>query len=414
MHHHASVPRGRRPALVTLGLAAGLAAALLVSTGPALAGPIQEDQPSNSWSPDLTTIDGDDTNVAHADGTLRLADLNQTPASLRRAVPEGQLLLAAHPLATPANQITASLKGVGPGAGAGSAVTIEVRGQLADGEWGEWREAGATLSEPTTMVQVRVVLTGAAATLSDLALTATLTASPKINAATPGLTYRVFATREGLVGGTTANGHVITSRDHFVALPSRRGLAAKNAGDYTVKVCTTTGTLRCEYAPVWDVGPWNTTDDYWNPSATRQSWKDLPQGKPEAQAAYQDDYNGGKDQFNRNVANPAGIDLADGTFWDGLKLTDNSWVNVSFLWTGTGSRATLGNDLLNVRSAPNTSGTQVGYVAPYSRVPVECSTTGTTVTGTYRTTNQWNRLATGQFISHAYVASIAGGAVPAC
>ena len=34
---------------------------------------------------------------------------------------------------------------------------------------------------------------------------------------------------------------------------------------------------------------------------------------------------------------------------------------------------------------------------------------GTTVTGTYRTTNQWNRLATGQFISHAYVASIAGG-----
>ena len=27
--------------------------------------------------------------------------------------------------------------------------------------------------------------------------------------------------------------------------------------------------------------------------------------------------------------NPAGIDLADGTFWDGLKLTTNSWVTVT-------------------------------------------------------------------------------------
>ena len=74
----------------------------------------------------------------------------------------------------------------------------------------------------------------------------------------------------------------------------------------------------CAFEPVWDVGPWNTKDDYWNPSATREMWKDLPQGKPEAQAAYQNGYNGGKDQFGRTVANPAGIDLADGVFWDAL------------------------------------------------------------------------------------------------
>ncbi|MEE3922168.1 hypothetical protein V2I01_39335 [Micromonospora sp. BRA006-A] len=99
----------------------------------------------------------------------------------------------------------------------------------------------------------------------------------------------MYATREGLVGGTTANGHVIVSRDHFVALPSARGLSPKNTGDYTVRVCTTTRS-RCEYAPVWDIGPWNTRDDYWNPSSVRESWKDLPQGRPEAQAAYQSGY----------------------------------------------------------------------------------------------------------------------------
>jgi peptidoglycan hydrolase-like protein with peptidoglycan-binding domain len=90
---------------------------------------------------------------------------------------------------------------------------------------------------------------------------------------------------------------------------------------------------------VWDVGPWNTKDDYWNPASTRQSWKTLPQGRPEAQAAYQDGFNGGKDQYGRTVGNPAGIDLADGTFWDGLGLQDNGWVEVTYQWTGAGTPA---------------------------------------------------------------------------
>jgi hypothetical protein len=150
-----------------------------------------------------------------------------------------------------------------------------------------------------------------------------LSSSPK--------TYRVFATREGLVGGTTANGHVITQRDHFVALPSRRALSPRGSNRCSVRVCADNG--RCETGPVWDVGPWNTRDDYWNPSTVRQNWKDLPQGRPEAQAAYENGYNGGRDQFGRKVANPAGIDLADGTFWDGLGLTNNAWVTVTYLWT---------------------------------------------------------------------------------
>ncbi len=45
---------------------------------------------------------------------------------------------------------------------------------------------------------------------------------------------------------------------------------------------------------------------------------------PQAQAAYKDKFNGGMDQFGRQVANPAGIDLADGLFWDALGLKNNS------------------------------------------------------------------------------------------
>ena len=116
---------------------------------------------------------------------------------------------------------------------------------------------------------------------SDLSSSATSTGNA--------LSYRVFATREGLVGRTTANGHKIKSSDRFVALPSRRALSPNGSADYSVKVCASNG--RCAVAPVWDVGPWNTRDDYWNPSSRRQEWRDLPQGMPEAQAAKERGYN---------------------------------------------------------------------------------------------------------------------------
>jgi len=144
--------------------------------------------------------------------------------------------------------------------------------------------------------------------------------------------FRIYATREGLVGGTTANGHIIQSHDHFVALPSTRVLSSNGGNEYQVKI---TYNGKSVVAPVWDIGPWNTKDDYWNPSSQRENWGDLPQGKPEAQAAYQDNYNNGKDQFGRLVSNPAGIDLADGIFWDDLGMINNDWVDVEFLWTST-------------------------------------------------------------------------------
>jgi hypothetical protein len=398
--------------------AAGVLVAALAAS-PALAapdqGPAKGPATGNVWSADLARVDADDVNVAAGPDGLRLADPGWFPADQRQAVAEGMLVLAPHPLATPANRVRADLTAR---TGRGGTVEVEVRGLRSAG-WTEWRGAAraeaAVFDQPVSQVQARITLTADQRTSAPTAVSVRLSADSVAvtAAATPGLTAQVYATREGLVGGTTANGHKIVSRDHFVSLPSGRSLSPKNTGTYTVRVCTTTAS-RCEYAPVWERGPWNINDDYWNPSTVRLTFPDLPQGKPEAQAAYQDGYNGGKDASGRRVSNPAGIDLADGTFWDGLLLTDNAWVNVSFLWTGTGTRGVVGSGTITVRSGAGTTFSAVGLADRYANVPIECFVTGDSVAGPYGTTTQWDRLATGQYISHGYISSVSGDAPAAC
>lgn len=65
---------------------------------------------------------------------------------------------------------------------------------------------------------------------------------------------------------------------------------------------------------ITDVAPWNADDNYWrlptDPIQPRRLFTDLPLGKPEAEAAYFDGYNGGLDQHGRIVTNPAGINLS--------------------------------------------------------------------------------------------------------
>ncbi|MFC4001695.1 hypothetical protein ACFS2C_01190 [Prauserella oleivorans] len=290
----------------------------------------------------------------------------------------------------PVNTVTAT-----PAAG----TTVDVRSLRPDGMWSEWTPTPAVLPESHD-VQVRLVHTAASGP-GTVTLTAWRDPAARPRAARMD-TFRIFATREGLVGGTTANGHVIRTRDHFVALPSRRGLASRSGGEYTVRVCTVGG-HRCAWAPVWDVGPWNITDDHWN--VARQSWRDLPHGLPQAQAAYQDGYHGGKDQFGRRVRNPAGIDLADGTFWDALGLAANSWVDVTYQWTGSGPWGTVETPgwALKVRAAPNAGAAHVGYAARHARVRVDCHRSGQQLHGTQGTTTRWYRLAPGKYVSAAYV-----------
>jgi hypothetical protein len=88
---------------------------------------------------------------------------------------------------------------------------------------------------------------------------------------------------------------------------------------------------------VKDVGPWNIDDNYWNkpndPQKPRRLFTDLPQGKPESQAAYQDGYNGGLDQSGRKVLNPAGCDLTPKVAAAlGLAYLENDWIKVTYLW----------------------------------------------------------------------------------
>ncbi|MBJ6760819.1 hypothetical protein JGU66_08585 [Myxococcaceae bacterium JPH2] len=230
----------------------------------------------------------------------------------------------------------------------GTSVEVDVRVRAPSGAWSEWRTAapGEAVHLPAsgTEVQVRLALVadehGRGPEVQSLEVEGWqegVASREALQTLVP-LTYRIYATREGLVGSQTANGHIIKSYDRFVALPSRRGLASNGGSEYQVRVCYAK-TSKCATASVWDIGPWNTTDDYWNPSSIRQSWKSLPQGKPEAQAAYQDNFNGGLDEFGRRPANPAGIDLADGTFWTDLGMTDNDWVDVTYLWTTSSSGA---------------------------------------------------------------------------
>ncbi len=82
-----------------------------------------------------------------------------------------------------------------------------------------------------------------------------------------------------------------------------------------------------------EVGPWNTRDNYWRSGKKRAMWRDLPRCLPEAQAAYYRNYNRGKDEYGREVLNPAGADLTPAVARRmGLRKYDNAWVYVRFPW----------------------------------------------------------------------------------
>ncbi len=247
-----------------------------------------------------------------------------------------------------------------------NAVTCAVRTKVG-GVWSIWRELAATeLGKPVAVdgsatawqyrisffantretsplisrVVVRLFSSGAPAT----------PARQNANATHP--TYRIYATREGLVGAKTANGHIIQSRDHFVALPSGTVLDCNGCSTYTVTLKNPANGLTVTER-IYDVGPWNTKDNYWH--TPRAEFTSLALGLPEAQAAYQNGFNGGKDEFGRLVSNPAGIDLADGTFWDSLGLSGNSWIDVTFNMETLTASVTVDNSAAGFTTSANWS-----------------------------------------------------------
>ncbi|MBG0567515.1 sporangiospore maturation cell wall hydrolase GsmA [Actinoplanes aureus] len=68
---------------------------------------------------------------------------------------------------------------------------------------------------------------------------------------------------------------------------------------------------------------------------------------------------------------------------------------------------------VNVRRGPSTQSAGAGRFTNGAALKLVCSTTGTRVSGTVRTSSQWDRLTDGRYISHAYVVSAAVKACPA-
>ena len=118
-----------------------------------------------------------------------------------------------------------------------------------------------------------------------------------------------------------------------VALPHKR---VKFSGGKKVRI-TDLRKGTSARAPVKDSGPWNIRDNYWRGSRYRSMWKNLPRCVPEAQAAFFNNYNRGKDQFGREVGNPAGIDITPGVarrmdIWPKMQRRGLIKVRVRYLW----------------------------------------------------------------------------------
>lgn len=70
---------------------------------------------------------------------------------------------------------------------------------------------------------------------------------------------------------------------------------------------------------------------------------------------------------------------------------------------------------LNVRSGPGTGYAVVRVLAEGARVRITCQTTGTRVSGPYGTSNVWDNIGNGQYVSDAYIYTGSDGYVaPRC
>ena len=200
-------------------LVASLAAALAAAT----AQPAAADA-NPTWSPPLTA--GSGAGVAVHGGAVKIDQRTAFRAPVEEggaegtpdtAVPTGLLTLDPHRLASPTNRVAAA---VAARLNGGATAGVDVRGLRSSGNWSEWIPAddgAAVLPEASRDIQARLVLTGDPGPVAT-GVTLTALSSVKVEGAraesTP-LRYQAFATREGLPGGTTANGHVIAPHDQI-------------------------------------------------------------------------------------------------------------------------------------------------------------------------------------------------------
>ncbi|MEN9935215.1 MAG: hypothetical protein RLZZ387_1794 [Chloroflexota bacterium] len=270
------------------------------------------------------------------DGALRLAaDSSPAPTAYGDYTRFGTL--TSPPLPLPA--FRALRVTYGADVPAGSAALVDVRASADGTRWTPWATEVAADTEVefasyARFAQYRVTLLGGE---SPVVRGVSVTPAPRpaqfaaLEDAPPvAPTFTVRATRQGMVGGRTANGYRIQKRDRFVSLPCRCVLSSNGGGEYMVRI---TYNGRSAVAPVYDVGPWNVRDNYWDPQEQRH-FSDLRQGWPQDHAAFFEKHNGGRAHKGR-VRFPTAIDVGDGVWWDELGIKgDRAEVEVTFLWMG--------------------------------------------------------------------------------
>ncbi|MEM8529645.1 MAG: hypothetical protein AAGF95_02315 [Chloroflexota bacterium] len=261
-----------------------------------------------------------------------------------------------------------------------SVAYVDVRGSKEGTDWTAWEVDVAqgdtiTFDRPVRFVQYRVTLlsNGQDPIIRSVRLaprydTSTYTAFSEV-APPVAPTYQVHATRMGLVGGRTANGHIIQPRDRFVSLPSIRSLSSKGGSEYMVRI---TYNGKSSVIPVYDVGPWNIHDNYWDEQ--REKFNDLPRGWPQDHAAYYDGYNNGMAEKGR-VRFPTAVDVGDGVWWDDLGIHgDQAVIDITFLWLGSDPMQTPQEPPAPVEPAtpaPVPEETEPSTEAPEDTAPIE-------------------------------------------
>jgi hypothetical protein len=168
------------------------------------------------------------------------------------------------------------------------------------------------------------------------------------------VTYRVFATQYVPNPDTSIEVSVPDRCVKATVLKTSNPMCSSGYspnGDYRVLIVMDNGSSFI--LPVKEVGPWNLDDNYWDlPSGPRprRLFGDLPRGKPEAQAAYEEDYNkqanckqldtrtaydpprtDGADQYGRCVLNSSAIDVSVPAAKQ-YGFPGSSWVTATFLW----------------------------------------------------------------------------------
>ncbi|NJN16518.1 MAG: hypothetical protein HC822_09705 [Oscillochloris sp.] len=277
--------------------------------------------------------------VSNSDGSYALSpDALPAPTMLGNYQRHGIVLSAPQSFAQPVSRLQIQYQA---GVPAGSAFRIDLRSSVDGSRWLPWttelsNAAVIHFPQPIRAAQYRITLLGSTTIgpqITPPILAPTNAAATAEAAAVDPYaiapTFRIRATRQGMIGGRTANGYIIPPKARFVSLPDWSVLSSRGGNEYQVRISYRG---RSTVVPVYDVGPYSGRDDYWD--IVRNGYPDLERGWPMDHAAYYEGYNNRRADKGY-VRFPTAMDVGDGAWIDDLGIVgDQAEVEVTYLWLG--------------------------------------------------------------------------------